>query len=262
LEGLIGRHRDVRIPKVAQAVDGEALASQERARMRLDGTPIKDLRTLLSQQGIQVFELPIPGDYFAGLSWWPSEYGPCVLINARDLSGRRAFTLAHEYAHLLRADPPTLCDLTPQALQNRDERFADGFAASFLMPAHAVTHDFRAKGLRPDELTDKQLASLASRYGVSLQAMGIRLEELHLITAGTTDSLVTAWQARGIHPRRPKSPPWRRGLGESYVSMSLQAYEQGRVSAAKLARYLGLDIRKAISFAEAEAGSHQARSED
>jgi len=262
LEGLIGRYRDVHITKVAQALDAEALATQERVRMGLDEKPIKDLRTLLNEQGVQTFELPIPGDLFAGLSWWPDEYGPCVLINARDVAGRRAFTLAHEYAHLLRADPPTLCDLTRQALQNRDERFPEEFAASLLMPAPAVTHDFRTRGLRPDELTDKQLASLARRYGVSLQAMGIRLEELGLITAGTTDSLVAAWKARGIPPRRPKSPSWRRRLGESYVSMSLQAYEQGRVSAAKLARYLGLDIRKAISFAEAEAASRQARSGD
>ena len=109
--------------------DPDQLAVKERARLGLEDQPIPKLRDLLEEHGVRIFELKVPENVFSGFSWWHDEYGPCILINADDERGRRAYTLAHEYAHLLAHDKPFVCylDIKPQG----DERFADRFARSF-----------------------------------------------------------------------------------------------------------------------------------
>ena len=172
LENLLGKRRRVTVRKTAAESTPPILAYEERQRLRLGEHPITDLRGLLVDQGIVVFELPIRGvapEEVSGLSWWHEIYGPCILVNARDNAGRRSFTLSHEYAHILRSDPPTVCQVLAGIAT---ERFADTFAAEFLMPASAVEKTFLNRvgpsGSVPD---DRQLGSLASHYSVSLEAM-------------------------------------------------------------------------------------------
>ena len=93
---------------------------------------------------------------------------------------------------------------------------------------------------------------------MSLHAMAIRLEELGLVAKGTTQSLIAQWEASPKFPRRPKTAPWKRRLGESYVSLASRAYVQGQISVGKLAQYLGLPLREAIALAqEAKQQGHE-----
>lgn len=242
------------LPRQLMEDDPDQLAVRERERLGLGDRPIKKLRTFLEEQGIRIFELPVPENVFSGLSWWHDEYGPCILINASDTAPRRAFTVAHEYAHLLAHDKPFVCDLNVEV--QRDERFANRFARSFLMPASDVRRTFQRRELSGTALTDKQLGSLASRYGVSLEAMARRLEELRLVPRGTTDSFIAAWEARG-KPRpwgRGRAPKWRRRVGDTFSRTAFRAYWEGQISIGKLAEYLGLDARKAVEVVEKERG--------
>lgn len=255
LEDLLGKKRRITVRKADSGANSAVLAHEERQRLRLGEHPIVDLRGILADQGIVVFELPLKGvapEEVSGLSWWLETYGPCILVNARDTAGRRTFTLAHEYAHLLRSDPPTVCQIL---VGIATERFADTFAAEFLMPASAVEKTFLNRvgpsGSVPD---DRQLGSLASHYNVSLEAMCWRLEELKLVARGTTDTRLSEWKTRQRHFRRPKSPPWRRQLGKEFVSLALDAHDVGRISISKLADYLGLDLRKALELTREHRG--------
>jgi len=245
MERLLEKPRPILVPRLPRERNPERLAAIERERLSLAERPIKDLRGLLEEQGVRIFELPVPEDVFSGFSWWHKDYGPCILVNARDVPGRRAFTLAHEYAHLLAETSPTVCDLN---LDVPEERFADRFTRSFLMPASDVKNAFRERGYYATTLTANQLGSLGRRYGVSLEAMGRRLEELQLIRAGTIDSFIEEWQARPKRYRRPKTPTWQRRLGDTFVATALEAYSEGHISVGKLAEYLDLDLRKAIDI--------------
>ncbi len=247
LEILLKKPRNVLIQEVPQEQDSDVLASVERHRLKFDDKPIKDIRQILELQGVRTFELPIPGNVFSGFSLWHEIYGPCVLVNARDNAGRRHFTLAHEYAHLLKSDSPVVCDLV---LEIVEEQFANRFAVSFLMPAPDVIREFERRGLSRAGLTDKALATLATRYSVSLEAIGRRLEELELVRKGMTDTLILEWEAKQKHPMRSKTPTWRRQLGEAYTSLALEAYGRELISLGKLAAYLGVDMRKALEFLE------------
>jgi Zn-dependent peptidase ImmA (M78 family) len=146
-----------------------------------------------------------------------------------------------------------VCD--PAAdIDRPDERFADRFAVALLMPASDVVQAFESRGLSSASLTSQQLGSLAGRYNVSLHAMAIRLEELGLVPKGTTQALIAQWEASPKFRRRPKTAPWKRRLGESYVSLACNAHVEGRISVGKLAEYLGLPIRKAMAVAQEARG--------
>lgn len=248
LEKLIGRPRRVLFERVSGDWIPDQLAIRERERLGLDEHPILDLRDVLTDQGIRIFELPAPREELSGLSWWHEEYGPCIFLNALHNAGRRSFTLAHEYAHLLRSDPPTVCNLK---LDIPEERFATRFAAIFLMPASDLKEYFlKWVGLPGTVPNDKQLGRLASRYRVSLEALGRRLEELELLTEGTTDLRIAEWEAKPKRYRGKKGPRWQHQLGEKFVSLSLEAHSEGHISVSKLAQYFGVDVRKALEATE------------
>lgn len=234
---------------------GNELASAERIRLRLGDRPVSDLRKLVEAQGVLCFHLDVPGREFSGLSWHHPEYGASILINAADNPGRRAFTTAHEYAHLLRRDGDSVCDLDADL---GVERSANRFAINFLMPEVDVRDTFERRGLAPAEIDREELASLAKRYGTSLEAMGLRLEELDLVPTGTTQLLTPeAGPSKYFGRTRPR---WRRRVGETFTSRVFEAYSSGRISVGKLARYLDLDIRKALELVEASAESNEGKS--
>lgn len=256
LEKVSGVKRRVSVRAYPEEQDPNRLAMEERQRLGLGERPIPDLRAVIEEQGVRVFELEVPENEFSGFSWWHAEYGPCILVNGRDERGRRSFTLAHEYAHILRPDAPHVCD--PAAdIDMADERFANRFAVVLLMPASDVREAFRLRVPSGVALTSQQLGSLADRYRASLHATAIRLEEVGLVPGGTTQSLIAEWEARPRRYRAPRRPAWWRQLGENYVSLAFEAQSQGHISVGKLAQYLGLPVRKVIGEME-KRGSQNA----
>lgn len=244
LEQLVGEIPKVTVPRRLGATDPSQLASEERQRLGLGDRPINGLRLLLEEQGVRSFELPVPEDAFSGLSWWHQEYGPCILVNAHDTVGRRNFTMAHEYAHLVAHDRPFLCEV--DVVPRQDERLANSFAVAFLMPARDVVRSFRRRGLEGRPISDRQLASLSSRYSVSLEATARRIEELSLVAPGTTESLILKWKSQPKRWGRSKTPKWRRRVGERFSTTVLEAHRRGEISIGKVAEYLNLDVRKAM----------------
>jgi Zn-dependent peptidase ImmA (M78 family)/transcriptional regulator with XRE-family HTH domain len=248
LDQLLGARPVVRFREIGVAVNPHGLAQQERVRLGCDSRPVRRPRRTLEEQGIRVFQLPVPENQFAGFSWWHEEYGPCILINARDSPGRRNFTLAHEYGHLLTRESPSVCDLS----DIEEERFANKFAAAFLMPGEDVAQQAALRGLSQRGLTRDELRSFAARYAVSAEALAYRLQDLQFISRDSLASLLEELRHLQQFRRQPKAPSWRRRLGDTYVNKALQAFYDDKISLGKLAGYFGLDIRKALDVLEKE----------
>jgi Zn-dependent peptidase ImmA (M78 family)/transcriptional regulator with XRE-family HTH domain len=248
LETLLGRYGKAGFLQVAESVEPGAASISVRRELGVDSRPVRRLRELVERHGVRVFALPVPHDSFSGLSFSHREYGLCVLLNARDLPGRRNFTLAHELAHLVYQQGAFVCYIPVPFWETYglDEYRANQFAVELLLPESAIIDDFRSRKLSRSP-TEIDLGRLAATWGVSLQALGYRLESLGLIERGFTDTIL---EARPKYLKRPKSPRWERQLGRSFTEMAFQAYEKGLISSGKLARVLDLTVRKALEEAE------------
>lgn len=117
------------------------LAREVREHYRLGLDAIPDLVTFLDQHGVLVYQVPldrvdVPGSV-SGIFYNHPRLGYCILVNTATTPGRQAFTLAHEFAHALFHYQET--GLVSRAGDSaRTERFADAFAAHFLVPAETL----------------------------------------------------------------------------------------------------------------------------
>jgi len=247
-ENLLSKEREVKLPRFDKSVHAGAAARSLREEFDVGDRPLCDLREQLGNKGVRIFELPVPEDAFSGFSFRHLEHGPCILLNATELKGRKIFTLAHELAHLLYEYIPVLCSIPVKLkeVQGAEESKANQFAAELLMPETGVARDFRRRDLSrmPSE---KELGQMGGKWCVSIQALGYRLENLGLIRGGYTDTL---FEPKLKFFKRSRTPKWKRQLGEEFVETTLEAYEKGLISAGKVASGLGITVREAIKEIE------------
>lgn len=245
LENLLGKKREIKISHTEIPID--QCARELRRVFNKGDAPIRELRSLLENLGIRIFEMPIPRDEFSGFSLWHSEYGPCILINAKEPIGRRNFTVAHELAHLLYGHGPSICHILEIPSKPREEYNANQFAVELLLPRSGILRDFERRRLTRAP-TEKELGRMANKWGVSIQALGYRLENLGLVEKGLIDKFLQ------LEPipirRRTRKPSWERVRGEKFVETAFESYQKGFISLGKLASSLGIPVRKAIEEVE------------
>lgn len=104
---------------------------------------------------------------------------PVIVLNDEDSRNRKRFTAAHELGHYVRrSDEPSKYEYVDYRDERsstgtlEEERFANSFAASLLMPRAAV------EALHADDMPDFRMAK---RFGVSREAMHYRLDNLGLL---------------------------------------------------------------------------------
>lgn len=225
----------------------EEVAASERNRLGLGDGPIGDPWGLLETDvGIRIFAFPCEDRRIAGMFVHTEEYGGCIAVNGNHPEERRRWTLVHEYAHFLTDRyRPDIAVLQGYRRVPVAERFADAFARYFLLPTSGLTRRFQAMRRAKDgPVTPADLLALSHLFGVSVQAMVWRLEELRLLPAGTWDKL----RALGFKPTRaraltglpPLQPPHRE-LPLRYELLAVQAYAQDLLSEGELAHVLRTD---------------------
>ncbi len=110
-------------------------------------------------------------------------------VNGRHHPNRRRFTIAHELGHYLlhRDDARFFIDAAPvfyrsdqTALISRDQELtANAFAAELLLPESVLKDAMHRDPI--DVFDDAAVKRMADRFGVSSQALLIRLQELDLV---------------------------------------------------------------------------------
>jgi Zn-dependent peptidase ImmA (M78 family) len=110
-------------------------------------------------------------------------------VNAEHHLNRRRFTIAHELGHFLLhldrsaffldASPVFFRQETTMSKDHDQEREANAFAAELLMPERAVQTLMATDPI--DVFDDAAVKQMANCFGVSTQALIIRLTELDLV---------------------------------------------------------------------------------
>ncbi len=236
-------------PRVNVSELAEDVASRERQRLGLGDQPIPNIRTLLEGEvGVRIFFAPMPR-MFAGMYIFVEDLGGCVLINSVHPPEKQRASIAHEYAHLIVDRHTAGIDyLMVSGRKPANERFAESFAMSFLMPASSVRFRFNEVVNSTGDFQVADLVKLKHFYYVSMEAMALRLEGLGLLRGGVWDLL----KEKGLPVRQAEK---RLGLTtesspepaypERYKFLAVHAYERGELSEMELASYLRCDVWEA-----------------
>jgi hypothetical protein len=173
-----------------------AFARVQAERLALQSgraTPPVDVEAIAIKLGIRVITADLGVDVSGLLVTTPGQQ-VSICVRAGDASSRKRFTIAHELAHHILGHQfeagghvhvdrgNFISQRGPRASQGVDpkEIEANHFAAALLMPSawvRAAASEMQGKGL----LVDHHVAKLAERFGVSEQAMTIRLTTLRLL---------------------------------------------------------------------------------
>ncbi|AUB82585.1 hypothetical protein THSYN_17630 [Candidatus Thiodictyon syntrophicum] len=246
---------EVRLPRrMALRTFAEDVAIRERARLHLGDQPIFDLRVLVEQAGVHCFFGDL-ASAIAGLYAFVPRLGYCMVINRKHPPERRRWTLAHEYAHFLADRHQPGVDYIDDARRKPlSERFADAFAAGFLMPETAIRRGFLAVTEQTGDFQTADLSRLAHQFHVSAQAAALRLEQLGLLPDGTWEALAErgfkAGAARRLLGLAPP-PSHEDAYPERYRHLAVQACVRELISEGVLARFLRTDRVTAREIVEA-----------
>lgn len=225
----------------------EEVSTSERNRLGLGDGPIGDLWGLLETDiGLRVFPLKMANGRIAGMFLYTEEYGGCIAVNANQPEERRRLSTVHEYAHFLtNRFKPEITVLNAYKRVPENERFADAFARFFLMPAAGLCRRFEAiRRAKNKPITPGDVLALSHLFRVSFHAMIWRLEELKLLPIGTWDRL----RDLGFQPNKARKlmqlPTEKSDLSSlplRYMTLAIQAYEEGHFTEGQLADRLGTD---------------------
>jgi Zn-dependent peptidase ImmA (M78 family)/transcriptional regulator with XRE-family HTH domain len=219
------------------------MAIKERSRLGLGDQPVIRLRSILEWDvGVRIFygeKLPAA---VAGMYAWTADLGGCILINRKHPPQRRRVSMVHEYGHLIVDRYTPGIDYVHMAGRKpANERFAESFALSFLMPASSVRAKFHEIVGSTGDFQVRDLCRLSHFYFVSVEAMSLRLEKLGLILRGSSENLkesrfspMKAAQMLDLPPQTVNDDPYP----ERYKFLAVRAYEEGEITQMQLARFL------------------------
>lgn len=233
----------------------ESIAIAERQRLGLGDAPIPKLRDILEQDvGLRIFYLKMPQKYSEVYSY-NEQVGGCMAINANHPEERRRWSMAHGYLHFLahRRKPEFHFDNQYQRMPE-SEQLAETFPKYFLMPTSGLLKRFNDMYRTHGKFTPTNLFTLAHYYGVSLEALVYRLEEIELLPTGTWEKL----KDRGLKVRKVQQ---ELGLEEipqrvdvmplHYQHLAIEALDQGLITEGRFADFLSVDRLEARRIAEA-----------
>jgi Zn-dependent peptidase ImmA (M78 family)/transcriptional regulator with XRE-family HTH domain len=224
----------------------EDTATEERRRLGLGDQPVINLRaTLETEVGLRIFYSELLPSPVAGMYDFVAALGCCMYINRKHPPERRRVSMVHEYGHgIVDRHKPAIDYLFTSGRKPANERFADAFAAAFLMPATSVRRRFLDVVTTTGDFQVADLCRLAHAYFVSVEAMAYRLEKLGLVPKGRAELLkesrLPVREAKerlrlSAHPVNDDPYP------ERYKALAVYAYEQGKISEGQLARFLHCD---------------------
>jgi len=168
--------------------DIEIAAEQVRSAWNLGSKPIPSVIEMLEEKGIKVLEVDA-SDGFQGFS--AEANGELVVVlNANDDPFRKRFTAIHELAHIV--------------LKFEDgsdvEKYCHNFSGAFLFPKQSVIEVFSAKRKK---LSFAELIQQKSYYGISIQAILMRLRNLEIINDATYKGFIIWMNKAGYRTNEP-----------------------------------------------------------
>lgn len=255
LEIWCGEKSSSRLPALDRPSDSlgyeqtKSMAIGTRRSMGLGDRPALELLSCLEEDcGVKVFHLEFEPTGTAA-SVMTDSFGPAVLLNSKNKRWRRNFDLAHELFHLL-----TWRRAWDSEQGSQDEKWATCFARNLLMPEESIRQAVDGRMDEGGAISVEGVVDIARKFDVSTSAL---LWHMHFLygrgpeeQSATERDIERARRAASLMEEREDTvPPKWPGR---YKSMAMRALRRGEISSGRLAEYLDITRRKAMSYAEQE----------
>ncbi len=180
-------------PKRIKSInDIENKAIELRKKWKLGLNPIESMTQILEDNGGIILEQETDNSDFDGLSGIANNVFPVIIRKNEAAIDRARFNLAHELGHLY---------LEGEELSAKEEeRFANRFASSFLVPKQMVYNEL---GEKRNSISLEELAILKRKYGMSMQAWIYRAHELGVISDSLYRKICISFNSRGWKKKEP-----------------------------------------------------------
>lgn len=170
-----------------------------------------------------------------------------VIVFTSESPTAQAFTLVHEFGHILLKESGITGPRSPQYESQPIEKWCDRFAAAFLMPPKLIQTLLGETPQTPHlSITDDALDRLAKSARVSTHAMLIRLVYLGYVDSAyywnvkksQFDTAEANYKGFGI----PKiyASRYRNHLGDLYTGLVMDAWSNSHITNDTAAQYMGI----------------------
>jgi len=220
----------------------ELFAKKVQNMLPLGEVPIASLKHILEEvYYIKIFYLDFSGSAISVVS---EEFGPSILLNAKNKQWRRSYDLAHELFHILTWN----IFRGKNQISNVDEdKLANAFASRLLMPEESIKDRIKQNLNDKGQISLDGLDDIARKYDVSLDALVYRIARLFKISKEDTDKyLDAAKRLAQTHKPRPSYELAR--LPERYCDLAQRALNEGKLSLMQFAKYMGISYKKAQEY--------------
>jgi Zn-dependent peptidase ImmA (M78 family) len=242
------RHSEFSFSKVGTYYKrhGEEAASALRQHLGYAANAIgMDVFDDFRRLGIHIFRRSLENSNISGLFIRHPTAGRCVLVNYDEDVYRQRFTVAHEIGHAILDEGTDVVVSFTWGENDLSEVRANTFASRYLMPPEFLRAIPESHYWNPQKALE-----WASKLKVSTAALARALRDAGLIDQ-TIEAQLKAVRvppelksdpelAQDLSPgsRRRKEEMLRMGLSDFYMERCLKAYEDGEITAGRLAEML------------------------
>ena len=256
LENILGITHVRNYPPERPLLPGDVIkqAEQDALELRqwlgLGQSPIQDITSIIELDlGIRFFVRKLDSK-ISGLFAYDDSLGACILVNGNHRKDRRTNTSAHELGHFIGTRRMPEVYFSDDPMTSREEKYADAFARSFLMPSRALLTKFKEVTAGASNFTRRHIIIISHHFGVSREAAVRRLEELQAVKRGTWDWFImhggiTDEQALEVLGDRA---PNNRDQAQSEKpttfrlnALICQTWREGLLSEGQLSKLVGID---------------------
>ncbi|MHC4806619.1 MAG: helix-turn-helix domain-containing protein, partial [Planctomycetota bacterium] len=233
---------DITEPEKFDYDQAELFAKKVQEKFRLGDVPIASLKQILEEMYyIKIFYLNFPGSAVSTVS---EEFGPAILLNAKNKQWRRSYDLAHELFHLLTWD---VFRLKTKIESDHEHKLANAFASRLLMPEESIKDKVKERVDDEGRISLDQLDDIAREFDVSLMALIYRIATVFRFRKEETERYRNAAEKymKFLRPRESYEP---NELPERYCDLALRALREGKLSLMQFAKYMGISYRKAEEY--------------
>lgn len=218
----------------------ELAAEKLRECWKLGNAPLFDLVELVEDKGIRIFEIEA-GDEFDGISAWVEET-PVIAVNVINEPVRRRFTIAHELGHIL-------LEFESDEDSTGREKLCHAFAGAFLLPREVIFSELGSK--KRLKIAVLELEKLKEIYGISIQAIMIRIYKLNIVGDATYKKFWVMVNVRGWKKNEPGSYHGKE-RAKRFKQLVFRAAAEDIITFSKAAEFLNVplsDFRKEFLLA-------------